>query len=120
MNDTEENGSERRKKRRRTLKKVVTINSRDSGEELGRLVNLTNDGLMLVSNSSLPNDTLYQVDLKLAEAMNGIDTIPLGKDCLWTSPTNADAEMYWSGCHIIDISDDMAAVLSELIDKFGE
>jgi len=110
----------RRGKRRRTLTGTVEIVNRMDSQILGRLVNVTTEGLMLVNATPLTTDMLYQVELKLPEKINELDYIELGMDCLWTSPTTPDADMYWSGCHIIDISDDMFAVLETLIEKLGD
>ncbi len=112
---TDEAIPNRRSKRRQTVETVVTIMDRMSGDAVGRLVNITTEGLMLVNTSPLSTDTLYQVSLMLPEPINGVNEIELGMDCLWTSPTTADADMYWSGCHIIDISDDMLVHLEQLV-----
>lgn len=110
----------RRSKRRHTLNGSVNIVNQYDGVVLGRLVNITTEGLMLVSAQSLATDTLYQAVLELPETINNTVRIELGMDCLWTSPTDPEADMYWSGCHIIDISEDMFASLQVLIEHFGD
>jgi hypothetical protein len=113
-------GEERRRKRRRTLNKVIHIEDKNSGASLGRLVNITTEGLMLVNQHSMSTDSLYQIKLVLPEPVDGVDSVELGMDCLWTSPAVADAELYWSGCHIIDVSDEALKILETLIEEFGE
>ncbi len=110
----------RRTQRRRTLSGVVNIVNQFDGALLGRLVNITTEGLMLVNAKPLATDTLYQVVLELPETLNNTTRIELGMDCLWTSPTQPDADMYWSGCHIIDVSEEMFASLVVLIENFGD
>jgi len=110
----------RRSQRRRTLSGVVNVVNQFDGVLLGRLVNITTEGLMLVNANPLATDTLYQAVLELPELLNNTKRIELGMDCLWTSPTNPDADMYWSGCHIIDISEEMFASLIVLIENFGD
>ena len=106
----------RRSQRRYTLSTTINIIDRSTGKSLGRLVNVTSDGMMLVNTSPLVTDTLYQISLELPSPIKGQTTIDLGMDCLWTSPATADADTYWSGCHIIDISPDMATCLDALIE----
>lgn len=119
MNET--NGTpNRRTQRRRTLSGSVNIVNQYDGAVLGRLVNITTEGLMLVNASPLATDTLYQVALELPETLNNTTRVELGMDCLWTSPADPDADMYWSGCHIIDISEEMFASLVVLIENFGD
>jgi len=110
----------RRTQRRRTLSGSVNIVNQLDGTVLGRLVNITTEGLMLVNAKPLATDTLFQAVLELPESLNDTTHIDLGMDCLWTSPTDPDADMYWSGCHIIDISEDMFASLVVLIENFGD
>lgn len=116
----QENSQNRRAQRRRTLSGVVSVVNQFDGALLGRLVNITTEGLMLVNAHPLTTDTLYQAVLQLPEPINNLTGIELGMDCLWTSPTTPNADMYWSGCHIIDISDDMFVSLKLLIEKFGD
>jgi len=124
MANTIDNGNgqtpNRRSQRRRTLNGVVNVVNQFDERVLGRLVNVTTEGLMLVSPIALATDTLYQIILALPEELDGVCQIELGMDCLWTSPTNPDADMYWSGCHIIDISNEMMAHLLVLIEEFGD
>lgn len=124
MVNKRDNGNEqtpnRRSQPRRTLSGVVNVVNQFDETVLGRLVNVTNAGLMLVSPTPLATDTLYQSILALPEELNGVRQIELGMDCLWTSPTHPDADMYWSGCHIIDISQEMMAHLLVLIEEFGD
>lgn len=110
----------RRSRRRHTLTGVVSVVNQMDGAVLGRLVNITTEGLMLVNSKPLTTDTLYQAALELPESIGNMTRIELGMDCLWTSPTTPDADMYWSGCHIIDISDEMFGSLKLLIEKFGD
>lgn len=110
----------RRSQRRRTLAGVVNVYNQADGMLLGRLVNATTEGLMLVNEKPLSTDVLYQVELELPESIGQISRIELGMDSLWTSPSTPDADMYWTGCHIIDISDDMLSGLKTLIEKLGD
>jgi hypothetical protein len=110
----------RRTQRRRTLAGVVNIKDQRDGAMLGRLVNVTTEGLMLVNSRPLATDTLYPVVLELPEPLDRTRRIELGMDCLWTSPTAPDADMFWSGCHILDISEAMLSHLMVLIESFGD
>ena len=110
----------RRSQRRRTVTGIVNVINQRDETLLGRLVNITSEGLMLVSSQPLATDTLYQVILALPEEVDGVRQVELGMDCLWTSPTDPKADMFWSGCHIIDISETMLQHLLVLIEQFSE
>ena len=120
MVETNNAATNRRTQRRRTLAGVVSVLNQRNGSVIGRLVNITTEGLMLVSSHPLATDTLYPIVLQLPEPLDDVTLIELGVDCLWTSPTAPDADMYWSGCHIIDISETMFNYLTVLIESFGD
>lgn len=115
-----ENPQNRRRQRRRTVTAPVNIYNKDTGEMLGRLVNITTEGLMLVNTRPLAADRLYQAVIELPEPVNEVTRLELGIDSLWTSPANPDADMFWSGCQIIDISDEMLGTLKVVIEQLGD
>jgi hypothetical protein len=113
----------RRKHYRHSLRNSVSVTSLSSDESVGILVNLSMEGLMLVHNRPLPADCIHQLRLVIAEGV--IDggpscEIQMGVDCLWTSPAEGMASMYWSGCQIIDVSDKDYDLIQKLIQAVGD
>ena len=90
-----------------------------SGETLGALVNISIEGLMLMSNQALETNRLYQVTLALPEAISGHSEIELGVDCLWTRDDEQFGH-HWSGFQIIDASQDAIKVIEQLIRDYSE
>ncbi|MFT5782445.1 MAG: hypothetical protein ACI9EB_001835 [Pseudomonas sp.] len=81
---------------------------------LGRIVDLTNDGFMLFSETTINADSVWDLRLVCAQSVEGVREIHLGADCLWSRP-GADGQHCWSGFHIIDLADDQAAALATLL-----
>ncbi len=78
---------------------------------LGRLVNIHVNGLMVVGDIALEEDTLYEVDMHLPEDNQ---VLQLVVDCLWTR--NADENgKHWTGFNIIDVSPAAAEEIRKLI-----
>jgi hypothetical protein len=77
----------------------------------------------LVNNEPLKSDNIYQIRLKIADGLllgHQAAEIELGIDCLWISPAKSAASTYWSGCQIIDASDEAFTLIKQIIDKLAE
>ena len=85
-----------------------------TGQRLGRVVDLSDDGFMLFSDTPLPADELVECRLVSEQPVEGVCEITLGADCLWSRP-GADGQHCWAGFHIIDLAEDQAASLDILL-----
>lgn len=81
---------------------------------LGRLVNIHAQGLMIIGDMQMEEDSIYQLDLHLPEVLDGIQVISVGADCLWTREAD-QPEMYWAGFSIIDASPLVLEVIRRLV-----
>jgi hypothetical protein len=112
----------RRKHPRHNLRDVVRVVDRATGQSVGTVANLSLEGLMVVNNTPLNLDCIYQLSVcvdgsVLGDAAGKTYELHLGVDCLWNSPAAAvTAAAYWSGCQIIDVADADLAVIQRLID----
>ena len=115
--------SSRRKHPRHLLRNAVSVIDQTSGVSVGVVVNLSEEGIMLVNASPLQPDCIYQLRLDVTEGVLSESAgceICMGVDCLWTSHAEGMASMYWSGCQIIDIADEDFARMLALIKAVGE
>jgi len=88
-------------------------------EEIGNVVNLTVEGMMLALRQPRQPGAIYQLALLLPEDLdNGADTIKIGADCLWCSDTSAGGR-YWAGLQIVDASSDTERLIAKLIESYG-
>lgn len=85
---------------------------------VGHLVNIHEQGLMLMGPGLVQVDHLYQLELQLPQQINGRTRIAVGADCLWSRPT-ADVEQHWAGFQIIDLSDEARADILCLIERMA-
>lgn len=83
---------------------------------LGRVVNIHDEGLMLMGDQACREDCLYRLDLHLSSPVNGRNSVQLGVDCLWVRHAE-DNSKHWAGFSIIDASpqalEDIASLSQE-------
>jgi hypothetical protein len=104
--------SNRRRLRRHQLSSNIQIIGQLQGEELGQLINIHQEGL-LIMGIPLQVSSTHLVKLLLPNSLNQSKEIDLGIECLWSQ--QADENFYWSGCSIIDKSDIAEASIQSLI-----
>lgn len=88
-------------------------------EEIGKIVNITVEGIMLALRQPQEPGAIYQLALQLPDEMaTATGVISLGADCLWCSPTSAGG-YYWAGLQILDASIEAQNMICKLIDSYA-
>ena len=85
---------------------------------MGALVNITTEGLMLMSDTAINSNRIYPVSLILPDAISGHNQVDLGVDCLW-SRSEEEYQRYWAGFQIIDASRSALDRIESLIRDFS-
>jgi hypothetical protein len=111
---TKQNAIEQRRKPRITMADYVEVTDAHSGRILGQLVNLSVDGLMLVSPGSITPGTIYQLRIPLGTD-TGAQPLLVGAESLWCHDAN-ESGSFWSGFQIIDISPQHREILVSIVD----
>lgn len=104
--------SERRQHDRYRATLTLEVFDRHSGGRLGRVVDLSRDGFMLVTEQRLAVDSVWEC--RLTAASGEVRELYFGADCLWVR-AGADDHHGWAGFHIIDMAEDQAALLERLL-----
>lgn len=94
------------------------------GDELiGVVVNLSQEGMMLMTSTSLEDNAIHPLQLHtMLPGERELSVIACGVDCLWSTPGEGEDEAavsFWAGCHIIDISDDNFEKLLRILVEAG-
>lgn len=108
----------RRSVRKRAAESIAVTNAM-TGEPMGRIGNLSVDGMMLICAHALPEGHLYQVQFQLRDATQNPHKLEIGIQCLWSEAARTE-HTHWAGCKIIDISDDEQAVLDAWVERAAE
>ncbi len=105
---------ERRQHSRHGTELQLEVFDLNSGQRLGRIVDLSADGFMLFSDTPHAVDAVLECRLVCTSDAIDAQEVHLGADCLWSRP-GADGQHCWAGFHIIDLADDQAEALESLL-----
>jgi len=106
---------EKRRSPRRRAESVIEVTDSISGRPVGRVVDLSVEGMMLLVDQPVVNDALYQFTFPLPLRGGGTRTIEVGVHEQWTDRADMPGH-YWAGFRIIDILADDAAALAAWLD----
>ncbi|TRX76147.1 PilZ domain-containing protein [Pseudomonas mangiferae] len=93
----------------------LEVQDLDSGQRLGRVVDLTGEGFMLFGEGVSERDPTRHCRLALDESANPPPAVHLRVDCLWTRPS-ADGRHCWAGFQVVELTEPQAASLDTLLD----
>ena len=105
---------EKRKLKRRQLIYYLRVLDRDSEMLIGRLVDITTEGVMLLSESPLKLDKLFKFKMILPPHFKAQKIITFDAKCLW-SKIDVNPDLYTSGFQFDRISPQDIYLIEELI-----
>ena len=106
---------EHRRSPRKPPSVSIQVTNTLTGEVIGRLGNLSIDGMMLVANRPIVEDALYQLLLHLPDEHGRLHPIEIGVHEQWSEEANVPGQ-HWVGFRIIDIGPDDTGVLRDWLD----
>jgi len=109
---------EKRKLKRRHPVYYLQVTNLDNGENLGYLIDINADGLMLAGKSSLPEGQHYKVAIQLPEEKDGDKAIFLKITGIW-SEFDPMLEKTRSGFKIDESGPKELKKINWLIENFG-
>lgn len=105
---------EQRKSPRKIANQVLEVSDQITGTQIGRVVNISAEGLMLLSQEPIVTDSVYQLDMMLPNPDGNESKISFGAEAVWTTEAT-QPDSFWTGFRIIDISNDDVLLIDELI-----
>ncbi len=106
----------RRRIERRNLDVHVNIVDMQTDNQVGALVNIHQEGMMVVGPTRLEVDRVYQLQLQPTGEASSVGDIQLGVDCVWST---GDDSSCWAGCRIIDCSPEALQQIEALNKEFA-
>ena len=106
---------ENRRSRRKQVPQAIEVTNTLTGEVVGQVGNLSNDGMLLIANQPIPDDALFQFNFVLPGSEPG-RRIDVGVHEQWGEPAKTPGQ-YWAGFRIIDIGRQDRAQLSAWIER---
>ncbi len=110
---------ERRQYKRSRSPQLLAIIDTYAGQQIGTLVDLSMGGILMMAMQPLPLHRVFQLQIKLPEKINGVDILEFGAESVWGDPPE-QLGTCWAGLHIIDISEENKALVTELVERWSD
>ena len=88
-----------------------------TGDFIGRVVNMSSGGLKLIGANPVEKEKIYQCQMTLPQEFEGETMIEFEACCKW-SEKNEFMKMYETGFEITKCSEQEKKILTELIEKW--
>jgi hypothetical protein len=109
---------EKRELRRRHLIYYLRVFDRNTDQLLGHLVNITPQGIMLISEEPLAVDVVFQLRMKLPSAMVEFEYLDFEAKSIWNGK-DSNPNFYDTGLKLIDVAPERIAIVDDLIGRFS-
>jgi hypothetical protein len=107
-----------RRKRRRKVPNTVQVVDAMTDNVVGRLGNLSENGMLLIASVPLVDDALYQLRFNLGNTSERALAIEVGAHLLWQDGGSAPGQI-WTGLRFITVLDRQLQQLREWLDAPG-
>ncbi len=105
---------EKRKSPRKIADDVLEVADQITGTQIGRVVNISAEGLMLLSQEPIVTGSVYQLVMQLPGSDDDVKKVVFGAEAIWTTETS-QPDSFWTGFRIIDIENEDVLSIDELI-----
>jgi hypothetical protein len=110
--------NEFRRSRRRKVSDTIVVVDAMTDSVVGRLGNISETGMLLMANGTLPEDALFQFRFTLHDVEGADAPIELGAHLLWQENAGVSGQA-WSGFRFITVPEDHMVRLRAWIDAPG-
>jgi hypothetical protein len=107
---------EQRRSRRKPIDGIIQVVNAMTGNVIGRVGNLSVDGMMLIANTEIRDDALYQFVFHLPDAQGRGLSIEVGVHEQWTEAASSPGQ-WWAGFRIVDIAGKDFEALKGFVDR---
>ena len=108
---------ERRSKPRKKTVYYFDVYDWNSDKLMGHVVDLTKEGMMIISDEELPKDTVFQLKMILPFEMDGIKQITFDAKSAW-SAKDANPGYYNIGFKFTEISEEDVERIEHILEAY--
>ena len=109
---------EKRKLNRRHLIYYLRVFDRNTNILIGHLVDITAEGIMLISEDPIDTYTIFQLKMDLPQRMENKEQLHFDAKSLWHKK-DVNPNFYNTGFQFLKVSRDHFVVIEQLLDDFG-
>ncbi|MES9939605.1 MAG: PilZ domain-containing protein [Candidatus Thiodiazotropha sp. 6PLUC2] len=103
---------DKRQTPRKVADQILELHDKVSGSSLGRLVNISAEGLMLLSQEPMITGSVFQ--LSLIDPQSKDKPTDFSAEVVWCTEAS-QPDSYWSGFRILEIANDDILHIDKLI-----
>ena len=109
--------AERRRRNRKSTFHYTQVLDRDSGKQIGRLVNITTEGMMLITTLPLATGTKLPIRMVLPRMVNDVDELEFNAEVRWCKP-DANPNYHAIGFKLENITREVSEIIGEMFHEF--
>jgi hypothetical protein len=109
---------DKRKTKRRYLLYYMRVYDANTRQQIGNLVDITPQGIMVVSDHPLPEDKNTRLRMELTAEVSEKPFMEFSAHSKWCEP-DIIPNMYNTGFEILDLSSEDAEIIQHIIKEFG-
>ena len=109
-------GIDQRNQQRWALVNHLKVYNDTKGEMLGHLLDLTTEGIKLISEAPIAVESEFNLTMELPNDDDQYQHISFKARSIWSKP-DSDPHFHYTGLQLIDAEESVVATLGELIEK---
>ncbi|WP_341706364.1 PilZ domain-containing protein [Halopseudomonas sp.] len=106
--------TERRRLERHIVSSSLEVFDLDTGDHLGRVVDLHEEGLMLLSNRPVDLNRAFALQINLPMTLNGVKEFLLDAESLWNR-VSINGEQFWTGMHFTNLPEEARQCIAKMV-----
>lgn len=110
----EQKSKERRRLERHSVSTSLEVFDLDTGDHLGRVVDLHAEGLMLLSERPLDLFRSFALQVNLPMTLNGMTEFLLDAESLWNRES-ISGQQYWTGLHFTNLPEESRQCIERMV-----
>lgn len=91
---------------------------RKSGQLLGNVADITNEGIMIISNQPIALDQDFELRLDLSKDIFEIDHLDLQGHSIWCNP-DIDPTLFNTGFKLQNVPKESSKIIEQIIEEYG-
>ncbi len=111
--------AENRKFNRIHLIHYLRLFDRKSGDLIGNLVDLTSEGLQLISEKAIEPGKLLEIRMEFPEEVDGEQEVQINAESVWCDH-QLDPDLFSVGCKLIPITPSHVTIIRDLIENYQD
>ncbi|QYZ65456.1 MAG: hypothetical protein OI74_16465 [Gammaproteobacteria bacterium (ex Lamellibrachia satsuma)] len=117
-NDGQKTEDDRRQIKRRHLIYYLRVWDTDYEQLLGHVVDISSEGLMLLSDQKIPKDKEFSMEIRLPDIEGNPQKIDFRAACRWSS-NDINRSFYDSGFSFLNSAPEAIDTVRQLIKEYG-